>query len=101
MGNQDQRKYINDGKKRLQAVSIKDISLICADVLTWETETKYDYACLSGEDFGGLEGTIDLLEKYIKPGGKLIIGTRFSKVENPPAELIDFEGETDTSPQAQ
>ena len=56
-------------------------------------DEKYDYACLSGEEFGGLKSTISLLEGFVKPGGKLIIGTRFSKVENPPQELIDFEGE--------
>lgn len=88
------KEFIDEGKKRLIGAGINNISLICADVLTWVTDNKYDFACLSGEDFGGLEGTIRLLEKYIKPGGKLIIGTRFSKVENPPAELIEFEGET-------
>ena len=86
--------FINEGEKRLQGAGIKDITLICADVLEWKTDGKYDFACLSGEDFGGIEGTIHLLEKYSKPGGKLIIGTRFSRVENPPAELIEFEGET-------
>ena len=30
----------------------------------------------------------------MKSNGKLIIGTRFSKTDNPPQELIDFEGET-------
>ena len=57
-------------------------------------DEKFDYVCLSGEDFGGFQGTIELLEKYVKPNGKLIIGTRYSKVDNPPQELIEFEGET-------
>lgn len=50
--------------------------------------------CLSGEDFGGFQSTIELLEKFVKPNGKLIIGTRYSKVKVPPKELIEFEGET-------
>ncbi len=80
--------FINEGKKRLEAVKIRDISLICTDVFNWITDKKYDFACLCGEEFGGIESTLRLLEKYIKPDGKLIIGTRFSRVDNPPAELI-------------
>lgn len=86
--------FINEGKKRLKAAEIKDISLICADVLDWVTDKKFDFACLCGEEFGGIENTIHLLEKYIKSNGKLIIGTRYSRVDNPPVELIEFEGET-------
>ena len=88
------KEFIDKGEKRLQESAIKDISLICADVLEWATDEKFDFTCLCGEDFGGIESTIHLLEKYVKPDGKLIIGTRFSKVENPPAELSEFEGET-------
>ncbi|MBN2075819.1 MAG: methyltransferase domain-containing protein [Dehalococcoidales bacterium] len=88
------QEYIDKGEKRLQEAGIKDIRLICADVLEWTTDEKFDFTCLSGEDFGGIEGTIHLLEKYVKPGAKLIIGTRFSKVDKTPAELIEFEGET-------
>ena len=76
-------------EKRITAVD-----LIEADIFQWKTDRKFDYVSLSGEDFGGISGTIDLLAKYVQPDGKLIIGTRFSKVENPPKELIDFEGET-------
>jgi ubiquinone/menaquinone biosynthesis C-methylase UbiE len=86
--------FIDGREKRLKAARIKDVSLICADVLNRVTDNKYDFACLSGEEFGGIESTIHLLEKYIKPNGKLIIGTRYSRVDNPPAELIEFEGET-------
>lgn len=86
--------FISEGNRRLQQERVQNVTLIEHDVLKWETEERYDYVCLSGEDFGGFENTITLLEKYAKPDGKLIIGTKFSKTENPPAELIDFEGET-------
>ena len=88
------KEFLNEGEKRLKAAEIKDISLVCADVRNWVTDGKYDFACLCGEEFGGIEGTIHLLEKYIRPDGKLIIGTRYSRVDNPPVELIEFEGET-------
>ncbi|NLZ45981.1 MAG: class I SAM-dependent methyltransferase [Clostridiales bacterium] len=88
------KEFIDEGKILLKHENIDDISLIEADVLNWKSDKKFDYVCLSGEDFGGFERTIQLLEQYVKPNGKLIIGTRFSKVESPPMELIEFEGET-------
>lgn len=69
------------------------MALIESDIFKWHSDEKYDYVCLSGEEFGGLQSTVTLLEGFMKPDGKLIIGTRFSKVENPPQELVDFEGE--------
>ena len=86
--------FIDLGKERLQQADIDDILLLEHDVLTYNTNERFDYACLSGEDFGGFENTIELLERYVKPNGKLIIGTRFSKAEKTPVELIEFEGET-------
>lgn len=85
--------FIEAGKRRIAESAASDITLIEADVFKWQTDEKFDYVCLSGEDFGGFQGTIELLEKYVKPNGKLIIGTRYSKVDNPPQELIEFEGE--------
>lgn len=86
--------FIRVGREQMSAKGITGVELICADVTQWHTEAKFDFACLSGEDFGGFSGTIRLLETYLKPGGKLIIGTRYSKTEEPPQALIDFEGET-------
>ena len=85
--------FIRKGRERLVEQGITDVTLVESDIFQWSSNEKYDYACLSGEEFGGLQNTILLLEKFVKAGEKLIIGTRFSKVENPPQELIDFEGE--------
>lgn len=86
--------FIEAGKRRIAESAASDITLIEADIFKWQMDEKFDYVCLSGEDFGGFQGTIELLEKYVKPNGKLIIGTRYSKVDKPPQELIEFEGET-------
>lgn len=86
--------FIEEGKKRIAESGISGVTLIEADILQWKTDEKFDYVCLSGENFGGFQSTIELLEKHVKPRGKLIIGTRYSKVEDPPKELIEFEGET-------
>lgn len=85
--------FIRQGQKRLAEYGITDVTLIESDIFQWDTEEKFDYVCLSGEEFGGLENTILLLERFMKPAGKQIIGTRYSKCDNPPQELIDFEGE--------
>ena len=86
--------FIGTGRKRMAESGVSAITLIESEIFKWQTNEKFDYVCLSGEDFGGLQSTIELLEKFAKPNGKLIIGTRYSKVPDPPKELIDFEGET-------
>ena len=83
--------FIREGRKRTEGL---DVTLIHGDVLQWRTEEKFDYVSLSGEAFGGICGTITLMERFVKPEGKLIIGTRYSKADDPPQELTDFEGET-------
>ena len=32
------------------------------------------------------------MEQFVKPGGKLVFGKLFSKLSDPPQELIDFDG---------
>lgn len=86
--------FIEVGKKRIADEVVSNVTLVEADIFKWQTDERFDYVCLSGENFGGFQSTIELLEKYVKPNGKLIIGTRYSKVEEPPKELIEFEGET-------
>ena len=83
--------FIQQGKIRLAEQGITAITLIESDIFKWRSDEKFDYVCLSGEEFGGLQNTLLLLENFVKPRGKLIIGTRFSKTENPPQELSDFE----------
>ena len=85
--------FIEQGRERLAACGITEVTLIESDIFKWHSDEKYDYVCLSGEEFGGVKSTVALLEGFVKPGGKLIIGTRFSKEENPPRELVDFERE--------
>lgn len=88
------REFITDGREHLREKGITGVTLIEDDVYKWKSDELFDFACISGEDFGGFSATIAFLEKFLKPGGKLIIGTRYSKSENPPPELIEFEGET-------
>ena len=43
--------FIRDGRKRLKGERVK---LIEADMLNWQTDEKFDFVSLSGEDFGGV-----------------------------------------------
>ena len=88
--------FIEIGKKRQR--DIDKIELICANVLDYEDNVKYDGVCCT-EFFGDIQdikGTISLLEKHSKPNSKLIFGRLYSKVDNPPKELTDFDGEIET-----
>ena len=86
--------FITEGRKHLSEKGLAGVTLVEADVMEWTCDERFDFVSLSGEDFGGFGGTIRFLEKFAKPGGKLIIGTRYSKAETPPRELTEFEGET-------
>jgi len=88
------REFIEEGRARLRGKGVNGVTLVEADVNEWPCSEHFDFVSLSGEDFGGFGGTIRFLERFAKPGGKLIIGTRYSKREIPPRELVEFEGET-------
>ncbi len=90
------REFIEIGKQRQQGN--ENLNLICADVLNYNDNEKYDVVCCT-EYFGDIKdiaGTISLLEKHAKPNGKLIFGRLYSKIDNPPKELTDFDGEIET-----
>ena len=71
-----------------------DIELVQGDVLQYHADKKFDVVsmCGIGDLFGGIEENIAILEKYVKPNGKLVIAECFLKNDNAPQELIDFEG---------
>lgn len=88
--------FIEIGKQRQQGN--ENLKLICTDVLNYKDDVKYDVVCCT-EYFGDIRdiaGTISMLEQYAKPNGKLIFGRLYSKIENPPKELTDFDGEIET-----
>ena len=88
--------FIKTGSARL----INDcIKLITGDVLAYDNEEKYDVVVcteLSTGLFNNFSEGIAFLERFVKPGGTLIFGRLFSKIPNPPQELIDFDGELPT-----
>lgn len=88
--------YINIGKHRLIDKHLhKNITLTAENVQSYVSDEKFDVACLCGvgDLFGGITGHISMLEKFIKPTGKLVIAECFLNSSPVPLELIDFEGE--------
>jgi len=84
--------FIKTGRARLMN---ERVELICGDALKYKDKEKYDaVVCteLSTGLFDSFAEGIAFLEKYIKPGGTLVFGRLYSKVPNPPRELIDFDG---------
>lgn len=87
--------YINIGKHRLIDKQLhKNITLTVEDVQSYVSDEKFDVACLCGvgDLFGGISGHISMLEKFIKPTGKIVIAECFLNISPAPSELIDFEG---------
>ena len=84
--------FILTGTQRLADNS--DIELVQGDVLQYHTDKKFDVVsmCGIGDLFGGIEENIAILEKYVKPNGKLVIAECLLKNDNAPQALIDFEG---------
>jgi SAM-dependent methyltransferase len=85
--------FIETGKSR---VNSELVTLICGDVLKYSCTEKFDVVVcteLSGGLFDSFEAGIVFLERSVKSGGTLIFGRLFSKIENPPQELVEFDGE--------
>lgn len=83
--------YIDVGKKRLDEVGIDKINLICGDVTKYSDSSKYDIVICS-ETIDSIEYTLALGEKFLKDKGILAYERVYSKIDNPPKELDEFDG---------
>lgn len=86
------KNYITTGQKRLQEANITKVKLIHDNVTSYEDQTKYDVVICS-ETIDSIDKTIELGEKFLKERGVLVYCKTYSKVPNPPKELVEFEGE--------
>jgi ubiquinone/menaquinone biosynthesis C-methylase UbiE len=84
--------FIEQGKTRLTS---ERVNLIVGDVLEYRDEHKYDIVMCT-ENLWNIGGSINFLERFVKPGGKLVFGRLYSKIPAPPKELTDFDGELQT-----
>lgn len=84
--------FLNVGKQRLQDSKNRRVELICDDVMLYQDEEKYDVVICS-ETIDSVEITIQLGEKFLKPGGILVFHKLYTKTDHVPQELIDFDGD--------
>lgn len=84
--------FVSIGRERLKKCNIDKVTLIHGDVTTYEDTCKYDVVICS-ETIESIENTFSIGERFLKPGGVLCLQKLYSKVMNPPQELIDFDEE--------
>jgi SAM-dependent methyltransferase len=84
--------FVENGKARLSG---EQVNLLVGDVFEYRDERQYDVVMCT-ENLWNIDGTIAFLERFVKPGGKLVFGRLYSKIQNPPPELTDFDGELQT-----
>lgn len=84
--------FVDVGKQRLRDSGKRRIELICDDVTLYRDEEKYDVVICS-ETIDSIESTIQLGEKFLKPGGILVFHKLYAKTKPVPQELLDFDGD--------
>lgn len=84
--------FLSEGRRRLTEAGIDKIKLVESDVLNYTDDDKYDVVICS-ETIDTMRDTLAIGEKFLKSKGVLAYQKVFSKIPNPPQELIDFEGE--------
>lgn len=84
--------FVSIGRERLKKSNIDKVTLIQGDVTVYQDTCKYDVVICS-ETIESIANTLSLGEKFLKPGGVLCYQKLYSKVMNPPQELIDFDEE--------
>lgn len=82
--------FLDTGLKRLEQQNISGVRLVCADVTEYQDSARYDVVICS-ETISTIEDTFALGKKFLKRGGVLCYQKLYSKVDNPPKELVDFD----------
>ena len=83
--------FIKKGQAILEDENISGLELCEADVLSYQDTRKYDVVICS-ETFESIENTLAMGHKFLGDEGILVYCKTYSKVENPPKTLTDFEG---------
>ena len=89
------------GRERLKQAGVDDkVKIVCEKWAKYIDDEKYDLvicthgvAVPEGKSSEYIKNTFSLGEKFLKNGGILAFIGTYSKIPDPPQELIDFEGE--------
>ena len=87
-----EKNFLDVGERRLQAQGVENVRLIHGDVTAYADETPYDVVICS-ETIGSIEDTLALGKTFLRPGGTLCYQKLYARIEEPPQELLDFDGE--------
>ena len=89
------------GRERLAQAGVEDkIRIVCEDRRKYADTEKYDLVVCTvgtqippGKSLEYIQNSFSLGEKFLKSGGTLAYVGTYSKIPDPPEELVDFEGE--------
>ena len=84
--------FVQEGQAALGREGIHTVELLQGDVMAYQTDTLFDVVCCTENLVKDIGGRLRWMEHYAKPEGKLVISSLYAKVEDPPAELTDFDG---------
>ena len=84
--------FVEEGQATLGREGIHTVELLQGDVMAYQTDTLFDVVCCTENLVQDIGERLRWMERYAKPEGKLVISSLYAKVENPPAELTDFDG---------
>jgi len=95
------QQFAAKGRERLEKSGVGDkIKIVCEDKRNYTDTEKYDLVICtvgvhvpSGKSLEFIKDSFSLGEKFLKDGGMLAYIGTYSKIPNPPQELMDFEGE--------
>ena len=93
--------FATKGRERLKKADVEDkIKIVCEDKNKYADTEKYDLVICtvgvqipSNKSLEYIKNSFSLGEKFLKDGGVLAYIGPYSKIPNPPQELMDFEGE--------
>ncbi|MCL2518720.1 MAG: AraC family transcriptional regulator [Oscillospiraceae bacterium] len=95
------QRFAEIGRERIKKAGVDDkIKIVHDDKNTYKDAEKYDLVVCSvgqqipsNESLEYIKSCFSLGERFLKDGGMLAYIGTYSKIPNPPQELIDFEGE--------
>lgn len=84
--------FISSARARAAELGVSDrVSFVHGDAAGYVADELVDVASCCGATWigGGLDGTIDLLSRSLSPGGMLLIGEPFWRLEPPDKETVE------------
>lgn len=92
------RVFLAAAEERAVELDLVDrVSFEFGDAAEWSTSERFDVVCCIGATWigGGLAGTLEIMRRFLKPGGLLFVGEVFWHEPPPPGAVAALFGEQD------